>query len=936
MRLVEFRYELAAARGLVPQCEAALPATVPPALNRNVALLSEDLNSVRIGRQVPLQELNGPNTGQVAPIVTGLEALRGGGGASVGASVSASAGGLNGPALARPAPPAQPAVAASVAAGDQPSQQPISDHSAAVIRVTGVGLDPPLVDDVRWLIDCAEKQPQTQRAIFSLLFKRPIGKKPVVALKSVTLLHAVMRDSKDFVHLIAANDGFMSWVEREWSRDEAAKNAHREHADCFPAAEPSVYAHLIRRKALFYRDYAAAFSTNWTVLPGGEQGLQSGHGVCLGAILDILATATALVNELANALDKARVVKAFALPQLTDELQSATDAAAYVHGLMERGPAWDTTGQRLQASIEQTHAALATVEAKRVDIGIPSGVVLGRSPFPRSRKGSDGDGVQEGKKDGKKKKSKKKKKRNVSDDGSGDGSGGDSAVISKEEELERRRKQDEADGIEQVIDVRPERAERERERESRAARKKVHVDSQGESSTAPASKRASSPSDDAANGVEDDGPGLSKKQSKKEAKKEAKRQAKKSEQLKSRRDLSASDSDSLSDSSGSTSDSSSDDERAENRRKRKTSAIAKSKKVGKAATTDGNEDSDRRKGSGRRRENLDDVGTVPSKEERAKADRRAKPSRSRPVASAAVPVASNDVADEAPRGSAAALAAAASGRKTPRMDRRYEIEPHEVKFGDQVGSGGFGVVFRGKFRGEIVAIKKIHSQALSNPASIAEFQSEVAVLCTLEHPNVLKFMGACVKPPNLMIITEFMARGTLFDVLHRSQMKVTWPMRRSMALDTAKGIRYLHDSKLLHRDLKSSNLMLDDNFKCAVGDFGLTRISSGAIAAQMTGQCGTFQYMAPEILRSKPYSEKADVFSFGILLWELVARKLPFFGMQPMQVGIAVAQQGMRPTMPPKIPPPLAKLIKACWHEDPNRRPSMAQVQELLTKMPDS
>jgi serine/threonine protein kinase len=94
--------------------------------------------------------------------------------------------------------------------------------------------------------------------------------------------------------------------------------------------------------------------------------------------------------------------------------------------------------------------------------------------------------------------------------------------------------------------------------------------------------------------------------------------------------------------------------------------------------------------------------------------------------------------------------------------------------------------------------------------------------------------------------------------------------------------------------------------------------------------------MAPEILSNKPYSEKADVFSFGILLWELVARKLPFFGMQPMQVGIAVSQRGLRPTMPPKTPEPLAKLIRACWHEEPNRRPSMRQIEVILTAMPDS
>lgn len=286
-------------------------------------------------------------------------------------------------------------------------------------------------------------------------------------------------------------------------------------------------------------------------------------------------------------------------------------------------------------------------------------------------------------------------------------------------------------------------------------------------------------------------------------------------------------------------------------------------------------------------------------------------------------------------GSKEALAAAAQGRKTPSINPDYEVAPYEVHFGPQIGSGGFGVVFKAKFRSETVAVKKIHGHALSNASSVAEFQSEVAVLCTLRHANILRFVGACTKPPNLMIITEFMGRGTVFDLLHQSQDRVTWPMRKKFALDTCKGMRYLHDSKLLHRDLKSSNLMLDNNLNCKVGDFGLTRISKGTAAVQMTGQCGTFQYMAVEVLANKPYSEKADVFSFGILLWEMVARKLPYFGMQPMQVGIAVLQQGMRPPIPAKAPAPLVKLMRLCWDSDPNQRPSFAQLVVSLESMPE-
>eukprot|EP00172_Hildenbrandia_rubra_P001221 Plantae.Rhodophyta-Hildenbrandia_rubra.ctg17685.p1 GENE.Plantae.Rhodophyta-Hildenbrandia_rubra.ctg17685~~Plantae.Rhodophyta-Hildenbrandia_rubra.ctg17685.p1 ORF type:complete len:1190 (+),score=214.78 Plantae.Rhodophyta-Hildenbrandia_rubra.ctg17685:7762-11331(+) len=279
--------------------------------------------------------------------------------------------------------------------------------------------------------------------------------------------------------------------------------------------------------------------------------------------------------------------------------------------------------------------------------------------------------------------------------------------------------------------------------------------------------------------------------------------------------------------------------------------------------------------------------------------------------------------------------AIATGRKTPSMNPAFEVMPHEVQLERQIGSGGFGVVYKGRFRGKIAAIKKVHAHALRNPACIAEFQSEVAVLCTLRHANILQFLGACSKPPNLMIITEFMSNGTLFDVLHRSQMKVTWSMRRKFALDICHGMRYLHSCKLLHRDLKSSNLMLDENYGCKVGDFGLTRISVSSNAAPMTGQCGTFQYMAPEVLGNRPYSEKADVFSFGILLWEMVDRRLPYFGMKPMQVALAVLNQGLRPQIPPNCPRPLRWLMERCWSQDPLRRPSFVDISTILEEMPE-
>lgn len=141
----------------------------------------------------------------------------------------------------------------------------------------------------------------------------------------------------------------------------------------------------------------------------------------------------------------------------------------------------------------------------------------------------------------------------------------------------------------------------------------------------------------------------------------------------------------------------------------------------------------------------------------------------------------------------------------------------------------FVFVFRGwlldigKLRGEVVAIKKAHSSVISNHKSIEEFRREVAVLCALSHPNILRFCGACTRPPHLIIITEFCGRGTLFDYLHKENHRLSWELFIKMAVDLCQGMMFLHSSNLLHRDLKSSNLMLSDNFnikvRCSMGTF---------------------------------------------------------------------------------------------------------------------
>lgn len=1057
MKLVLFRYELAAVRGLVPHCEPALPARLGEGAVRKLAFLEEDLNSTS-GGALPLDAVrargggnangngNGNGNGNRAksgarngagngtavtearrvknslavPVVSGIDGGESGQGASHGdwrkpaggssdqagrsqsadrlarngdSSVGTSSGMVaSGPILSVP-------VASSAATANGPAGP---EHAAAVMRATEEVLDPPKASDISWLVSFAETHPASQRAVFSLLFKRPVGKKPAVAFKSVGLLHAMLISSQDFAVLTVANDGFMSWVEGEWTVEKMqGKQGRREFAACFQAtADVSIYANLVRRKSVFHRDFATAFSPSWAALPTLDTCLALRHAEAMSSVLDIAKTASALLEAFSLATDAAVPLKGVFVPQLASELHGAAAAASAILAKMPDGPAREPAQIGLRAILADAKRALDLANASRQKLCLPEDIELG-SPTATSR-GTDTDEAGDSdakaseraaKKERKKRKkekgeARKSKKRGTADSG-GDGDSEEAGGADAGPD------EDEVDGgVDEVVDVRP--------RGNNARSMAAAAASAGAAAAATAAAVASAPRptthsrqsahvpagmrpSPAGHVADEANPGRRRKSS-------PSRAGNGTELRRLRRKDDESDSDSLSSSDGEdatlptrrsgkepksgTADGSrhkrngpvknpsgevsvlpkgdgkknrkaSKKGRSSSARRRRTnsdSASASGEESSSSESESESEESGDEKPRRRDKRKSKDVSNKGSARESRDSAARKKDDgngRAKKPASASPPSGKTPVQvpvpkKEEPRGSAAALAAAASGRKTPKMDRRFEIEPHEVRFAEQIGSGGFGVVFRGKFRGQLVAIKKIHANALSNAASIAEFQSEVAVLCTLAHPNILKFMGACVKPPNLMIVTEFMARGTLFDILHQSSMKVTWAMRRRMALDSCRGMRYLHDSKLLHRDLKSSNIMVDENFKCAIGDFGLTRISHGAVAAQMTGQCGTFQYMAPEILSSKPYSEKADVFSFGILLWELVARKLPFFGMQPMQVGIAVSQQGLRPTMPPKCPAPLEKLMRACWDQNPNKRPSFAQVQVILEAMPDS
>ncbi|KFK26593.1 hypothetical protein AALP_AA8G268900 [Arabis alpina] len=263
----------------------------------------------------------------------------------------------------------------------------------------------------------------------------------------------------------------------------------------------------------------------------------------------------------------------------------------------------------------------------------------------------------------------------------------------------------------------------------------------------------------------------------------------------------------------------------------------------------------------------------------------------------------------------------------------YEILWEDLTIGEQIGQGSCGTVYHGLWFGSDVAVKVFSKQEYSEEI-ITSFRQEVSLMKRLRHPNVLLFMGAVTSPQRLCIVTEFLPRGSLFRLLQRNTSKLDWRRRIHMASDIARGMNYLHHCSppIIHRDLKSSNLLVDRNWTVKVADFGLSRIKHETYLTTKTGR-GTPQWMAPEVLRNEAADEKSDVYSFGVILWELVTEKIPWENLNAMQVIGAVGFMNQRLEVPKDVDPQWISLMESCWHSEPQGRPTFQEVMEKLREL---
>ncbi|KAM3362123.1 serine/threonine-protein kinase EDR1 isoform X1 [Capsicum galapagoense] len=258
----------------------------------------------------------------------------------------------------------------------------------------------------------------------------------------------------------------------------------------------------------------------------------------------------------------------------------------------------------------------------------------------------------------------------------------------------------------------------------------------------------------------------------------------------------------------------------------------------------------------------------------------------------------------------------------------WNIDFSEISIGARVGIGFFGEVFRGIWNGTEVAVKVFLEQDLTEE-NIEDFANEISILSRIRHPNVILFLGACTTPPRLSVVTEFMEMGSLYHLIHVSGQKnnLSWQRRLKMLCDICRGLMCIHRLKIVHRDLKSGNCLVNKHYKVKICDFGLSR-SLTPTPVQDSSSAGTPEWMAPELIRNEPFSEKCDIFSLGVIIWELYTLKRPWEGVPAIQVVYAVANDGKRLELPEG---PLGKLIADCWAE-PDERPSCEEILSRLVE----
>lgn len=278
------------------------------------------------------------------------------------------------------------------------------------------------------------------------------------------------------------------------------------------------------------------------------------------------------------------------------------------------------------------------------------------------------------------------------------------------------------------------------------------------------------------------------------------------------------------------------------------------------------------------------------------------------------------------------------------------IEPMEINFSDLcvndlIGVGGFGKVYKGIFNDREVAVKAAREDPdFDAEVTLENVVKEAKLFGLLEHVNIVSLVGVCLEQPNVCLVLEYCRGGSLNRVL--AKWKIKPDVLLHWAIQIGKGMQYLHYGapiSLIHRDLKSSNVLLSDEIAIAPDDLtaNILKITDFGLAREVykttrMSQAGTYAWMAPEVIKQSTFSKASDVWSYGVLLWELLTGETPYKGIDTLAVAYGVAVNKLTLPIPSTCPVPWKQLMEACWESDPHKRPTFDTILEDLDNILNS
>ncbi|ETK93261.1 TKL protein kinase [Phytophthora nicotianae CJ01A1] len=274
---------------------------------------------------------------------------------------------------------------------------------------------------------------------------------------------------------------------------------------------------------------------------------------------------------------------------------------------------------------------------------------------------------------------------------------------------------------------------------------------------------------------------------------------------------------------------------------------------------------------------------------------------------------------------------------------RMRIPYSSLYFTRVLSKGAFGEVWLAQLENRQVAVKRILNEKKNDEKEIECFGAEIKLMASFSHPKIVEFVGVSWSSmQDVCAVTEYMAKGDLYGFLKRRQGQLNWRDHKIfLAEDVADALGYLHglSPKVIHRDLKSKNILLDDAFRAKLSDFGISRERS--VEDTMTAGVGTIYWTAPEVLMGKKYTEKADIFSFGIVMSELDTHAVPYSDkrdasgkkLQGMKIVQMVIRRNLRPTFSSDCPPLVKELADRCLDSDPDVRPSAMELLRIIQRM---